>query len=145
MIMVSLENLGRSPPAEKHIRIVLKGSRISSHPQVRGVRRTTDLGHAVNQSAEVQSALEFFATAHLFREGYQPYKNEVYLCRQSSMRLHSAHTGSILPTKLWGKSSCEVAESVIRRPQITISWTSSESKCRDAVCVGVLRNSTFIP
>ena len=24
-------------------------------------------------------------------------------------------------------------------------WTSSESKCRDAVCVGVLRNSTFIP
>ena len=25
-------------------------------------------------------------------------------------RLHSAHTGSMLPTTLWGKSPCEVAE-----------------------------------
>ena len=92
--MVSLENLGRSPPAEKHIRIVLamKGSRISSHPQVRGVRRTPGLGHAVNQIAEVQSALEFFATAHLFPDGFQAYKNEVYLLPseldEASQRTH---------------------------------------------------------
>ena len=31
-------------------------------------RRTPVLGQAVNQSAEMQSALEFFATAHTFRE-----------------------------------------------------------------------------
>ena len=48
----------------------------------------------------------------------------------------------MLPTTLWGKSPCEVAESVIRRPQNTSSWTGSEAECRDAVCVGVLRNST---
>ena len=30
--------------------------------------RTPVLGQAVNQSAELQSALEFFATAHSFRE-----------------------------------------------------------------------------
>ena len=53
--------------------------------------------------------------------------------------------GHIIHLVLWGKSPCEVAESVIGRPQITSSWTSSESKCRVAVCVGVLRNSTFIP
>ena len=73
-----------------------------------------------------------------------PTRTKSTFCRQSSMRLHSAHTGSILPTKLWGKSLCEVAESVYRRPQITSSWTGSESECRDAVCVGVLRNSIFI-
>ena len=32
------------------------------------VRRTPDLGQAVNQSAEMRSALVFFATAHSFRE-----------------------------------------------------------------------------
>ena len=66
-------------------------------------------------------------------------------CRQSSIRLHSAHTGSMLPTTLWGKSPCEVAESVIRRPQNTSLWTGSEAECRDAVCVGVLRNNTVMP
>ena len=30
---------------------------------------------------------------------------------------------------------CEVAESVIRRLQNTISWTDSEAECRDAVCL----------
>ena len=43
------------------------------------------------------------------------------------------------------KSLFVVAESVIGRPQNTSSWTGSESECRDAVCVCVLRNSTFIP
>ena len=48
----------------------------------------------------------------------------------------SRHTGSILPTTLWGKSPCEVAEeSVIRRLQNTSSWTGSEAECRDAVCL----------
>ena len=35
---------------------------------------------------------------------------------------------------------CEVAESVIRRPQNTSLWTGSGAECRNAVCVGVLRN-----
>ena len=60
-------------------------------------------------------------------------------------RLHSAHTGSMLPTTLWGKSPCEVAESVFRRQQNTSLWTGSEAECRDAVCVGVLPNSTVMP
>ena len=41
---------------------------------------------------------------------------------------------ALLPTMLWGKSPCEVAESVIRRLQNTSSWTGSEAECRDAVC-----------
>ena len=52
----------------------------------------------------------------------------------------TTHTGSMLPTTLF-----EVAESVIGRPQNTNSWTGSEAELRDAVCVGVLRNSIFIP
>ena len=39
---------------------------------------------------------------------------------------------------------CDVAESFIGRPQNTSSWTGSEAECRDAVCVGVLCNSTVI-
>ena len=44
----------------------------------------------------------------------------------------------------WRKSLCEVAESVIRRPQNNILWTGSVPEYRDAVCVGFLRNSTVI-
>ena len=65
----------------------------------------------------------------------RPTRTKSTCCRQSSIRLHSAHTGSMLPTTLWGKSPCEVAESVIRRLQNTSSWTGSEAECRDAVCV----------
>ena len=90
--------------------------------------------------AEVQSALEFFATAHSFPEGCQAYKNEVYLLPtdldEASQRTHREHS----PSDVVGKSPCEVAESVIRRLQITSSWTSSGAECRDEVCVGVLRN-----
>ena len=39
---------------------------------------------------------------------------------------------------------CDVAESVIGRPQNTSSWTGSEAECRDAVCVGVLRICTVM-
>ena len=61
----------------------------------------------------------------------RPSRTKSTFCRQSSIRLHSAHTGSILPTTLWRKSPCEVAEeSVIRRLQNTISWTDSEAECR---------------
>ena len=52
-------------------------------------------GQAVNQSAEVQSAMEFFATAHSFPEGCQAYKNEVYLLPtdlgEASQRTHREH------------------------------------------------------
>ena len=41
--------------------------------------RTPFRGQAVEQSAEMRSALEFFATAQSCREGCQAYKNEVYL------------------------------------------------------------------
>ena len=44
-----------------------------------------------------------------------------------------------------GKSPFEVAESVIGRPKDISSWKGNESECRNAVCVGVLRSSTFIP
>ena len=43
------------------------------------------------------------------------------------------HTGSMLPTTLWGKSPCEVAASVIRRLQNSSSWTDSEAECRFSV------------
>ena len=43
----------------------------------------------MNQSAELRSSLGFFATAHLFPEGYQPYKNEVYLL-PTELDRHSA-------------------------------------------------------
>ena len=52
--------------------------------------------------------------------------------------------GHIIHLVLRRKSPCEVAESVIGRPQNTISWTGSEAVCRDAACVGFLRNSTVI-
>ena len=52
----------------------------------------------------------------------------------------TTHTGSLLPTTLWGKSPCEVSERFIRRPQNTSFWTGIEAECRDAVCVGFLRN-----
>ena len=45
------------------------------------------------------------------------------------------HTGSMLPTTLWGKSPCEVAASVIRRLQNSSSWTDSEAECRFSVCL----------
>ena len=53
--------------------------------------------------------------------------------------------GHIFHLALRRKSPCEVAESVFRRPQNTISWTGSEPENRDAVCVGFLRNSTVMP
>ena len=47
-------------------------------------------------SAEVRSALEFFATAQSFREGCQAYKNEVYLLPteldEVSQRTHREHS-----------------------------------------------------
>ena len=58
------------------------------------------------------------------------------LFQQFSIRLHNAHTGSILPTTLRGKSPCSVTEeSIIRRLQHTNSWTDSEAECPDAVCL----------
>ena len=47
-------------------------------------------------------------------------------------RPRSALTGSMLPTTLREMSPCDVAESVIGRPQNTSSWTGSEAECRDA-------------
>ena len=54
-------------------------------------------------------------------------------CRQFSFKLHSAHTGSFLPTTLCGKFPCSVAASVIRRLQNSSSWTDSEAECRFSV------------
>ena len=103
-------------------------------------RKTPFCRQAVNQSAEIRYALEFFATAQSCRE--RQFQSTVLslavwpeLAQLHKGRLHSAHTGSMLPTTLWGKSPCEVAESVIRRLQNTSSWTGSEAECRDAVCL----------
>ena len=61
-------------------------------------------GQAVNQSAEVQSAMEFFATAHSFPEGCQAYKNEVYLVPtdlvEASQRTHREHSPSDVEGKV---------------------------------------------
>ena len=91
MLRETLEDIGRSSFAEVHTSIALalwrasffdeidfavsgglegcweshrsKLQRVSSED-----RRTSVLGKAMNQSAEMRSALEFFATAHSFRE-----------------------------------------------------------------------------
>ena len=57
----------------------------------------------MKQSAEVQSAMEFFATAHSFPEGCHAYKNEVYFCRQISMRF-TAHTQGAFSQRSCGES-----------------------------------------
>ena len=73
------------------------------------------------------------------------WRDEIDYAVSEGLESMTSHTGSLLPTTLWGKSPFEVAESVIGRPKDTSSWAGSESECRVAVCVGVLRNSTFIP
>ena len=49
----------------------------------------------MNQSSELRSALEFFATAHSCRVFFQAYKNEVYLLPteldEASQRTHREH------------------------------------------------------
>ena len=84
----TLENLGRSPSAVKHVHIVFsleacEGPNACPRANLQRVssedRRTPIRGQAVEQSAEMRSALEFFATGQSFREGCQAYKNEVYL------------------------------------------------------------------
>ena len=70
--------------------------------------------------------------SHSLRAVRHTRKNSSF-CRQSSISLHSTHTGIILPMKLWGKSPCEVSESVIRRLQNTSSWSGSEAECRVSV------------
>ena len=66
----------------------------------------------MNQSAEMRSSLEFFATAHLFPEGHQPYKNEVYLLPteldEASQRTHREHS----PNEVVGNSSRAKLQSV---------------------------------
>ena len=83
----TLENLGRSPSAVKHVHIVFsleacEGLNAYSCATLQRVssedRRTPVRGQAVEQSAEMRSALEFFATGQSFPECCQAYKNEVY-------------------------------------------------------------------
>ena len=69
----------------------------------------------------------------------------VALFRQRKTRDWPPLRGHDIHLVLRRESPCEVAESVIRRPQNTISWTGSEPENRDAVCVGFLRNSTVMP
>ena len=132
-------------------------------------RRTAFRGQAVNQSTEMRSVLDFFATAQSFcggsfqsvqlngahsshsscwpwRPARGPNKAESLMARRDRLcclRRFGKHGSR--PTTLWGKSPFEVAESVNGRPKVTRTWTGNESECRDAVCDGVLRNSTFIP
>ena len=57
------------------------------------------------------------------------------LASSESFGRHESRLPCMLPSTLWGKSTCEVSENVIRRLQNTSSWTDSEAECRDAVCL----------
>ena len=84
----TLENLGLSPSAVKHVHIVFsleacEGPNACPGANLQRVssedRRTPVRAHAVEQSAEMRFTLEFFATGQSFCESCQAYKNEVYL------------------------------------------------------------------
>ena len=126
-------------------------------------RRTTFRVQAVNQSTEMRSVLDFFATAqsicggslqsvqlngaHSSHSSCWPRRHARILTLQDiavSLMARRDQRG-MLSTTLWGKSPFEVAESVIGRPKDTSSWAGSESEYRDAVFDGVLRNSAIIP
>ena len=62
------------------------------------------------------------------------------VCGQT-VKQNAEMRSALLPTMLWGKSPCEVAESVIRRLQNTISWTGSEAECRDGLPLRISRRS----
>ena len=60
-------------------------------------------------------------------------------------RLHSAHTGSMLPTTLWGMSPFEVQKVSSEDLRTPVLGQAVNSEFRIAVCVGVFRNSAIIP
>ena len=66
--------------------------------------RTPVCGQAVEQSAEMRSALEFFATAQSCREGCQAYKNEVYLFADRARLGFTAHTQGAFSQRRCGES-----------------------------------------
>ena len=79
MCMESLENLGRSPPAEKHIRIVLamKGPGVSSHHQDKVECLMVATGHLFKDEAllRLQDKAErlMASTGQLFEEMMATY------------------------------------------------------------------------
>ena len=107
----TLENLGRSPSAQKHMRIVLAMEAREGPNTSRQSRESHGETRSTLLSQKVWKAWK----------SPNDFKEKVPL------------------------SPFDLAESVIGRLQNTSSWTGCESECRDAVCVGVLRNSTFIP
>ena len=89
----------------------------------------------------MRSVLDFFATAQsLFSFFVLATEAREVQTLQDSLKVRRDQR-CMIPTTLWGKSPFEVAENVIGRPKDTSSWAGSESEYRDAVCVGVLRNS----
>ena len=121
--------LGRSLSAVKHVHIVFSLDSCEGP----NAYSCTNLHRAECRSCGLHwnSSQQVSHSVRAFRHT----RTKSTFCRQSSIRLHSTHTGIILPMKLWGKSPCEVSESVIRRLQNTISWTGIETECRDAVCL----------
>ena len=89
--------------------------------------RTPVLGQAVNQSAEVQSAMEFFATAHSFPEGCQAYKNEVYLLPtdldEASQRTHREHSPSDVVGKVPVRSCRECHQKTADHQFVNKQWS----------------------
>ena len=68
-------------------------------------------GQAVEQSVEMRSALEIFATAHSCRVFFQAFKNEVYLLPtelvEASQRTHREHSPNDVVVKVLVRS-CRV-------------------------------------
>ena len=98
------------------------------------------LGQAVNQSAEMRSSLEFFATALSCRVYCQAYKNEVYLLPtelvEASQRTHREHSPNDVVVKVPVRSCREchqetadhqfVDKQWIRVPSFGLRWSSSQ-------------------
>ena len=89
------------------------------------------------ETSEFASFVACFHLAQILRDSRQPFP--------SLKVVFAARTQGACSQRRCGESPpCEVAESVIRRLQNTSSWTGSEAECRNAVCVGVLRNCTVM-
>ena len=109
MIMVSLENLGRSPP----------GRETHSHC----------VGH--------EGPTNFFTPSSSRLCFVRLVKNLAALHRQrnTSAWCWPRQPIHLVLLKLWGKSLFEVTECVMRSPKDTRSWSGSESERRVMVCV----------
>ena len=164
MLRETLENLGRSPfgmeihahclghggpQGSEHFKAKSRVSWRDARSKLQRVssedRRTSVLGQALRRLTQgVCSQRRCGESPRVKLQRVSSEDCRTPVCGQAVKQSAKKRT-ALLPTMLWGKSPFEVAESVIGRPKDSSSWTGSKTECRVAVCVGVLRNSTFIP